>query len=93
MDNKNWYEVSPFLYTVLGGYMLGRAESVAMAVSSILLLFAVGTITILRRKHALQLMQRAMMLSESDDALAESDYIVGEVKPGRRTIGPVKGYN
>ncbi len=55
---KYWYEVSPFVYTTLGGYLLGRADSALMVVSAIVLLIAAGTITLLRRKHALDALRK-----------------------------------
>lgn len=54
---KYWYEASPFMYTALSGFMLGRADSVLLTVSSIVLLSAAGTITLLRRKHSLEIIQ------------------------------------
>ena len=55
---KYWYETSPFLYTIMGGFVLGRADSVLMVISAILLLCASGTITLLRRKHSLGMMKK-----------------------------------
>ena len=55
---KYWYEASPFLYTVMGGYVLARADSVLMAISAILLLCASGTITLLRRKYSLEMRKK-----------------------------------
>lgn len=49
---KYWYEAAPFIYTVAGGIFLGRADSVLLAVSSVLLLSAGATITFLRRTRS-----------------------------------------
>jgi hypothetical protein len=49
-----WYEAAPFIYTVAGGILLGRADSVLSVVSSGLLLSAGATITFLRRRHSLK---------------------------------------
>jgi hypothetical protein len=50
---KCWYESSPFIYTAVGGYMLGRADTGLLLISSLLLLIAGGTIRALRRRHGL----------------------------------------
>jgi hypothetical protein len=50
---KYWYEGSPFLYTAWGGFMLGRADSPLLFISSILLLAAGGTIFLLRRRYSI----------------------------------------
>jgi hypothetical protein len=47
-----WYEISPFVYTVAGGILLGTADSSLAVISSIILLTAAGTIFFLRRTHA-----------------------------------------
>ena len=47
-----WYETSPFVYTVAGGALLGRADSPLLIFSSIMLLTAAGTIFFLRRTHS-----------------------------------------
>ena len=52
---KYWYEAAPFIYTVAGGIFLGRADSVLLVVSSVLLLSAGATITFLRRTHSLEM--------------------------------------
>ena len=64
-----WYECSPFLYTALGGFILGRADSILLLVSSALLLSAGGTIFILRRRHALNEIRRLRFgtIDDSDD--------------------------
>ena len=49
-----WYEISPFLYTAMGGFFLGRAESMLLTICSVLLLLAGGTILFLRRRYSLQ---------------------------------------
>lgn|GEM_PF-1608429 len=54
---KYWYEASPFVYTVAGGYFLGVSESGILMLSSLILISAGGTITAMRRRYALQ--QRA----------------------------------
>lgn len=51
---KIWYEASPFIYTVMGGYFLGMSESGILTVSSLVLISAGGTITAMRRRYALQ---------------------------------------
>lgn len=51
---KIWYEASPFIYTVTGGYFLGMSESGILTVSSLVLISAGGTITAMRRRYALQ---------------------------------------
>jgi hypothetical protein len=50
-----WYEISPFVYTVAGGFFLGRAEAALPIMSALLLLTAGGTILFLRRTHALRM--------------------------------------
>lgn len=50
-----WYEISPFVYTVAGGFFLGRAEATLPVMSALLLLTAGGTILFLRRTHALRM--------------------------------------
>ena len=50
-----WYEISPFIYTVAGGFFLGRADSGLPIMSALLLLTAGGTILFLRRSHALRM--------------------------------------
>ncbi|HEY1291424.1 MAG TPA: hypothetical protein VGF58_24085 [Burkholderiales bacterium] len=54
-----WYEISPFIYTVAGGFFLGRADAALPSMSAILLLTAGGTILFLRRSHALRMRQLA----------------------------------
>ena len=54
-----WYETSPFVYTAVGGALLGRADSALAVASSVLLLLAGGTIFFLRRRYALQLREQA----------------------------------
>ncbi|HEY7239028.1 MAG TPA: hypothetical protein VH600_07665 [Burkholderiales bacterium] len=54
-----WYEISPFVYTVAGGYFLGRADAALPIMSSLLLLTAGGTILFLRRSHALRMREFA----------------------------------
>ena len=54
---KYWYEASPFIYTVVGGYFLGRADSNILVISSLILISAGGTIMAMRRRYALK--QRA----------------------------------
>lgn len=51
---KYWYEASPFIYTVAGGYFLGTAHSGIMTLSSLILISAGGTITAMRRRHSLK---------------------------------------
>lgn len=51
---KIWYEASPFIYTVSGGYFLGISESGILTLSSLILISAGGTITAMRRRYALQ---------------------------------------
>ncbi|MDX1376737.1 MAG: hypothetical protein R3357_14310 [Burkholderiales bacterium] len=51
---KIWYETSPFIYTVAGGYFLGIAESGILTLSSLILISAGGTITAMRRRYSLQ---------------------------------------
>ena len=50
-----WYEISPFIYTVAGGFFLGRADSGLPIMSALLLLTAGGTILFLRRSYALRM--------------------------------------
>jgi len=50
-----WYEISPFVYTVAGGFFLGRADAALPIMSALLLLTAGGTILFLRRSHALRM--------------------------------------
>jgi hypothetical protein len=50
-----WYEIAPFVYTVSGGVLLGRADSTLSVVSAVLLLTAGATITFLRRAHSLKM--------------------------------------
>ena len=50
-----WYEISPFIYTVAGGFFLGRADAALPIMSALLLLTAGGTILFLRRTHALRM--------------------------------------
>ena len=54
---KYWYEASPFVYNVAGGYFLGVSESGILMLSSLILISAGGTITAMRRRYALK--QRA----------------------------------
>jgi hypothetical protein len=53
-----WYEVSPFLYTVAGGFLLGKADSALLLISSLLLLAAGGTILMLRRMYSINQIRR-----------------------------------
>jgi hypothetical protein len=53
-----WYEGSPFLYTAMGGFILGRADSALLYISSILLLAAGGTIFLLRRMYSINQIRR-----------------------------------
>jgi hypothetical protein len=53
-----WYEASPFLYTVAGGFILGKADSALLLISSILLLAAGGTILMLRRMYSINQIRR-----------------------------------
>jgi len=48
---KIWYEASPFIYTVTGGYFLGMSESGILSLSSLILISAGGTITAMRRRY------------------------------------------
>jgi len=48
-----WYEASPFLYTAVGGFILGKADSALLLISSLLLLAAGGTILMLRRMYSI----------------------------------------
>lgn len=57
-----WYEISPFVYTVCGGFLLGRAESLLPALSSLLLLTAGGTIFFLRRRYTLRMREQAQLV-------------------------------
>jgi len=50
-----WYEAAPFVYTVAGGILLGRADSALSIISSVLLITAGATITFLRRAHSLKM--------------------------------------
>ena len=50
-----WYEISPFVYTVAGGFFLGRADAALPIMSALLLLTAGGTLLFLRRTHALRM--------------------------------------
>jgi hypothetical protein len=50
-----WYEAAPFVYTVAGGILLGRADSALSITSSVLLITAGATITFLRRAHSLKM--------------------------------------
>jgi len=50
-----WYEISPFVYTVAGGFFLGRADAALPIMSAVLLLTAGGTILFLRRTYALRM--------------------------------------
>jgi hypothetical protein len=50
-----WYEISPFVYTVAGGFFLGRADAALPIMSALLLLTAGGTILFLRRSYALRM--------------------------------------
>jgi hypothetical protein len=52
-----WYEISPFVYTVAGGFFLGRADAALPIMSALLLLTAGGTILFLRRTYTLQMRQ------------------------------------
>ena len=54
-----WYEISPFIYTVAGGFFLGRADAALPGMSAVLLLTAGGTILFLRRSHALRMRELA----------------------------------
>jgi hypothetical protein len=54
-----WYEISPFVYTVAGGFFLGRADAALPIMSALLLLTAGGTILFLRRTHALRMRELA----------------------------------
>ncbi|MFL6570893.1 MAG: hypothetical protein ACJ8G4_04000 [Burkholderiales bacterium] len=54
-----WYEISPFVYTVAGGFFLGRADAALPIMSAILLLTAGGTILFLRRSYSLRMRQLA----------------------------------
>ena len=54
-----WYEVSPFIYTVAGGFFLGRADAALPVMSALLLLTAGGTILFLRRSYALRMRELA----------------------------------
>ena len=54
-----WYEISPFVYTVAGGFFLGRADTALPIMSAVLLLTAGGTILFLRRTHALRMREFA----------------------------------
>ena len=65
---KYWYETSPVLYTVVGGYFLGRAESGILMLSSIILISAGGTIMAMRRRYALK--ERAAMQKKTAPAAA-----------------------
>jgi hypothetical protein len=51
---KIWYETSPFIYTVTGGYFLGIAHSGILTISSLILISAGGTITAMRRSYSLK---------------------------------------
>ena len=53
-----WYEVSPFLYTAAGGFILGRADSALLLISSMLLLAGGGTILLLRRMYSINQIRR-----------------------------------
>jgi len=53
-----WYEASPFLYTAVGGFILGRADSALLFISSMLLLAAGGTILLMRRMYSINQIQR-----------------------------------
>jgi flagellar motor component MotA len=61
-----WYEASPFLYTVVGGFFLGRSDSAIMWISSVILISAGGTITAMRRSYALK--ERATIQKKSSAA-------------------------
>ena len=68
-----WYEISPFVYTVSGGFLLGRADAFLPVVSSVLLLTAGGTILFLRRRHALRTREEASALrTAASDARARA---------------------
>jgi hypothetical protein len=54
-----WYEISPFVYTVAGGFFLGRADTALPIMSALLLLTSGGTILFLRRTHALRMRELA----------------------------------
>jgi hypothetical protein len=54
-----WYEISPFIYTVAGGFFLGRADAALPIMSALLLLTAGGTILFLRRTYALRMRELA----------------------------------
>ena len=58
-----WYEISPFVYTVAGGFFLGRADAGLPIMSAILLLTAGGTILFLRRSHALRMRELGSVAS------------------------------
>ena len=58
-----WYEISPFVYTVAGGFFLGRADAGLPIMSAILLLTAGGTILFLRRSYALRMRDLASATS------------------------------
>jgi len=51
---KYWYEASPLIYTVVGGFFLGRADSGILTLSSLILISAGGTIMAMRRRYALK---------------------------------------
>jgi len=51
---KYWYEASPFIYTVVGGYFLGRSDSGILTLSSLILISAGGTIMAMRRRYQLK---------------------------------------
>jgi hypothetical protein len=53
-----WYEGSPFLYTAVGGFILGRADSALLFISSMLLLAAGGIILLLRRMYSINQIRR-----------------------------------
>ena len=53
-----WYEASPFLYTAAGGFILGRADSALLFISSALLLAAGGIILMLRRMYSINQIRR-----------------------------------
>lgn len=57
-----WYEISPFVYTVSGGFLLGKADALLPVLSSVLLLTAGGTILFLRRRQALRTREEALAL-------------------------------
>lgn len=63
---KLWYEASPFIYTVVGGYFLGRADSSILMLSSVILISAGGTITAMRRRYGLK--ERMSMQKKSSGA-------------------------